>query len=85
MPKKVIRLIKFEVQLNVCLNRRQRKLLPVTIAPRLSTLLEMDRILVFDKGQIVEDGSHTQLVRRKGMYAKLLTSQVSGFLSDEKE
>ncbi|MFI4984174.1 MAG: ABC transporter ATP-binding protein [Rickettsiales bacterium] len=57
----------------------------IVIAHRLSTLLEMDRILVFDQGQIVEDGSHAQLVRRKGMYAKLWTSQISGFIADEKE
>jgi ATP-binding cassette subfamily B protein len=39
----------------------------LVIAHRLATLLSMDRILVFDNGQIVEDGSHTQLMERDGL------------------
>lgn len=57
----------------------------IVIAHRLSTLLEMDRILVFEKGQIIEDGSHAQLVRRKKLYAKLWNSQISGFIADDAE
>lgn len=55
----------------------------IIVAHRLSTLLEMDRILVFDKGSIVEDGSHSQLLRKKGHYHKLWHSQVGGFLPDQ--
>jgi len=43
----------------------------IVIAHRLSTLLNMDRILVFDKGQIVEDGTHEELLQRGKLY-KLL-------------
>ena len=52
----------------------------IVIAHRLSTLLQMDRILVFDKGKIVGDGSHNDLLANNKMYKKLWDSQVGGFL-----
>ncbi len=52
----------------------------IVIAHRLSTLKHMDRILVFDKGKIVEDGSHQELLDLNGTYKKLWDSQVGGFL-----
>ena len=52
----------------------------IAVAHRLSTLREMDRILVFEKGKIVEDGSHLSLLRKKGKYAKLYKMQIDGFL-----
>lgn len=54
----------------------------IVIAHRLSTLLDMDRILVFDSGKIVEDGSHKNLLKKKGLYYKLWNSQIEGFLND---
>ena len=56
----------------------------IVIAHRLSTLLHMDRILVFDKGKIVEDGTHSELLSRAGLYKYLWDAQVGGFLGDEK-
>ncbi len=50
------------------------------IAHRLSTLLYMDRILVFDRGRIIEDGTHYELLTKKGMYKSLWDTQVGGFL-----
>ena len=50
----------------------------IAIAHRLSTLREMDRILVLDKGKIVEEGSHDSLLRKKGVYAKLYKMQAAG-------
>lgn len=55
----------------------------IVIAHRLSTLLEMDKILVFDKGKIVEEGTHSNLITKNGMYSVLWNSQVGGFLLDE--
>ena len=52
----------------------------IVIAHRLSTLSRMDRILVFDKGKIVEEGSHVALLELKGLYAKMWQTQVGGFL-----
>lgn len=52
----------------------------IAIAHRLSTLREMNRILVFDKGRIVEQGTHLSLLRKKGLYYKLYNMQVDGFM-----
>ena len=54
----------------------------IVIAHRLSTLSEMDRILVFDKGQIIEDGTHEELMRLNGHYAKMWHMQAGGFLPE---
>lgn len=53
------------------------------VAHRLSTLLQMDRILVFDKGHIVEDGTHHELLNLGGLYKTLWDAQVGGFLPEE--
>lgn len=55
----------------------------VAIAHRLSTLREMDRIIVLDKGKIIEDGSHEELLEKKGLYASLWQHQAGGFLQEE--
>ena len=52
----------------------------LAIAHRLSTLREMDRILVFDKGRIIESGSHEELLAKKGLYFKLYNMQADGFV-----
>ncbi|MCH9625290.1 MAG: Vitamin B12 import ATP-binding protein BtuD [Chlamydiales bacterium] len=52
----------------------------IVIAHRLSTLSRMDRIVVFDKGKIVEDGTHASLLDKKGLYAHMWNMQVGGFL-----
>lgn len=54
----------------------------VVVAHRLSTISHMDRILVFDQGKIVEDGSHDELLRADGHYARLWNMQAGGFLPD---
>lgn len=54
----------------------------IVIAHRLSTLLHMDRILVFDHGKIVEDGTHKDLLEKGGLYKTLWDAQVGGFLPD---
>jgi ATP-binding cassette subfamily B protein len=54
----------------------------IAIAHRLSTLRAMDRIVIVEDGQIVEDGDHEELIRLGGVYASLWNSQVSGFIPD---
>ena len=55
----------------------------IVIAHRLSTLLHMDRILVFDNGAIVEDGTHQKLLSKNTLYKTLWDAQVGGFLPDK--
>ncbi|MBB3309230.1 ATP-binding cassette subfamily B multidrug efflux pump [Rhizobium sp. BK196] len=57
----------------------------IAIAHRLSTLTEMDRLIVMDKGRIIESGTHGELVSRGGIYADLWTRQSGGFLADHEE
>ncbi len=54
----------------------------VVVAHRLSTISHMDRILVFDHGRIIEDGSHRQLLQADGHYAHLWNMQAGGFLPE---
>jgi len=56
----------------------------LVIAHRLSTLLEMDRILVFEKGVITQDGTHNALIAQDGLYKKLWGAQIGGLLPDNK-
>ena len=52
----------------------------IAVAHRLSTIAALDRLVVLDKGAIVEEGSHAELVARGGLYASLWSRQVGGFL-----
>lgn len=54
----------------------------IAIAHRLSTLRNMDRIIVLDKGRIVESGTHAQLLRSGGAYSKLWKMQTGGFVGE---
>lgn len=57
----------------------------IVIAHRLSTIQKMDRIIVMDEGKIAEEGSHRDLLRQNGIYAKLWTHQSGGFIDGEGE
>jgi ATP-binding cassette subfamily B protein len=52
----------------------------IIIAHRISTIMALDRILVFDNGVIVEDGTHEQLLNNSKIYSKLWQTQIDGFL-----
>ena len=54
----------------------------IAIAHRLSTLAHMDRIIFFEAGKIIEDGTHAELIAKGGKYAKLWQMQAGGFLPD---
>jgi len=55
----------------------------VAIAHRLSTIAAMDRLIVLDKGRIVEEGDHRTLLAHGGLYARLWAHQCGGFLGDD--
>ena len=55
----------------------------IAIAHRLSTIAAMDRLIVMDEGQIVEQGSHQELLALEGIYAKLWRHQTGGFIGFE--
>jgi ATP-binding cassette, subfamily B, multidrug efflux pump len=55
----------------------------IAIAHRLSTIAAMDRLVIMDKGRIVEEGSHGELLQRGGVYAELWARQSGGFLAND--
>jgi len=56
----------------------------IAIAHRLSTIAAMDRLIVLDEGRVVEQGDHTTLLAKGGLYARLWAHQSGGFLGDPK-
>jgi ATP-binding cassette subfamily B protein len=54
----------------------------IVIAHRLSTISHLDRIVVFDGGKVVEDGTHAELLSRNGHYARMWSMQAGGFLPE---
>ncbi len=57
----------------------------IAVAHRLSTIARMDRLVILDRGRIVEQGTHAELLRLNGHYAKLWKRQSGGFLDDSLE
>lgn len=72
-----------EVQIQESLWELMKGKTTLVVAHRLSTLLKMDRILVFEQGKIVQDGTHQELEKQKGLYQLLWKEQVGGFINDE--
>ena len=54
----------------------------IAIAHRLSTIAAMDRLIVIDKGKIIEEGPHAKLIKKKGLYSRLWKHQSGGFLGE---
>lgn len=67
------------------LNNLMKNCTTIVIAHRLSTLLHMDRILVFDQGCIVEDGPIHELLHQNGHFARLWNLQADGFLPEDEK
>lgn len=72
-----------EAAIQACLNNMMENKTVLAIAHRLSTIAKMDRLLVLDKGQIVESGTHAELLELNGIYAKLWEHQTGGFIGLE--
>lgn len=71
-----------ESQIQASLLRLMEGKTTLVVAHRLSTLLHMDRILVFESGNIVQDGCHRGLLAQEGLYKTLWDAQVGGFLPE---
>ena len=67
-----------ETTVRDALNRLMEGRTTVVIAHRLSTIRDADNILVLDDGQVVDQGTHAQLIERGGLYAQLVSAQVVG-------
>ncbi|MEO7939007.1 MAG: ATP-binding cassette domain-containing protein, partial [Burkholderiaceae bacterium] len=71
-----------EAAIQASLYRLMKGKTVVAIAHRLSTIAAMDRLIVIDKGRIVEQGDHRSLLARGGLYARLWAHQSGGFLGE---
>jgi len=64
-----------EALIQEALNRVMAERTSIVIAHRLSTILAADQILVIDRGQVLEKGTHTELLSQKGLYSQLYKTQ----------
>jgi ATP-binding cassette subfamily B protein len=72
-----------EKKIQASLNYLMKGKTVIVIAHRLSTVLHMDKIIVFDKGNLIEEGTHKELLIKKGHYKKLWDMQQDGILPEE--
>ncbi|WP_140200759.1 ABC transporter ATP-binding protein, partial [Vibrio parahaemolyticus] len=68
-----------EAAIQESLNELMQGKTVIAIAHRLSTIAQMDRLIVLDKGNVVEQGSHQELIAHNGIYAQLWAHQTGGF------
>jgi ATP-binding cassette subfamily B protein len=71
-----------EKLIQAALSKLMEKRTAIVIAHRLSTIQHMDRILVLEEGAVTEEGTHDELRRQGGTYAKLWAHQSGGFIEE---
>lgn len=71
-----------EKMIQASLEKLMKNRTSIVIAHRLSTIAKLDRIIVLDGGAIIEDGTHTELLKNNGMYASLWSHQSGGFIKE---
>ena len=71
-----------EKQIQVAVFELIKNKTAIIIAHRLSTIMRMDRIIVLEKGSIIEQGNHQQLLEKKGKYYAMWRHQIGGFLGE---
>lgn len=74
-----------EAAIQESLNELMQNKTVIAIAHRLSTIAAMDRLIVLDKGHIVEQGTHQELIQQNGIYAQLWAHQTGGFIGGEED
>ncbi len=71
-----------EMYIQQALEKLMKNRTSIVIAHRLSTISKLDRIIVLDNGEIMEEGSHSELLDNSGIYAKLWSHQSGGFIKE---